>query len=122
MTDAAENDGIAGFDVGNAPLGYTEQPPLDMEALNRAMAAYSHLPPLEPLKLTTEQWDEVQALLGPPVPGPALFNSVPVYIVDRVEDSTPYLRRMEKLRAAAEQAMQVPFPNVFDFQVRGIDA
>lgn len=73
--------------------------------------AYADLPPLEPIKLTQEQLDKVKAVVKPAPPGmPPPLTAVPIHIVERVEDSTPYLQRLSALKRLAEEAMQVPFP------------
>lgn len=87
-----------------------EQPPaFDMDGFQRLMRMCESLPPIEPIKLTAKQWDEAKTLLGPPVAGPVPLFSVPVHIVERVEDSTPYRWRLEKL---AEEYSQIPYPEV----------
>ncbi len=81
-----------------------------MELFQRLVRMCESLPPIEPVKLTAEQWEEAKALLGPPVTGLAPLYSVPVYIVERVEDSTPYRRWLERL---VEEYSMVPYPDVF---------
>jgi hypothetical protein len=77
---------------------------------------YANLPPaklVEPIKLTQDQLDAVRAVA---VAEPVLFGApppllgTPIIIVENVEDSTPYQRRLEALRRAAEAAMKVPYP------------
>ena len=77
-------------------------------------ATLTPVKPVEPVKLTQEQLDEVRAAAAPAPPGmpPPLF-STPIIIVERVEDSTPYQRRLEELKRAAEAAMKVSYPSYY---------
>jgi len=77
-------------------------------------AALTPIQPVEPIKLTQEQLDAVRAASAPATPGtpPPLF-STPIIIVERVEDSTPYQRRMEELKRAAEAVMKVSYPSYY---------
>lgn len=94
------------FELRDPTLGYE---PLTMERLNLLMAAYAKLPPIEPIRLTQEQWDKAKAAIPEaPAWSPRPFFSVPVHIVERVEDSTPYRLWLEKLTA---EYGAVPFPD-----------
>ena len=64
--------------------------------------------PVEPIKLTQDQLDAVRAAAEPAPAGTAVpLLGTPIVIVERVEDSTPYQRRLEQLRRAAEAAMKM---------------
>jgi hypothetical protein len=102
---------LPGLELRPSVTGYTGSAPLGMDELDRLMAAYADLPPVEPVRLTQEQWDAAKAAIPeasawrpPPILG------VPVHIVDRLEDSTPYKVWLEKLKAEYAGAMTVPFP------------
>jgi len=74
---------------------------------------YATLQPV-PIKLTQEQLDEVRATVEPAPPGmPPPLLGTPIIIVERVEDSTPYQRRLEELKRAAEAAMKVSYPSYY---------
>lgn len=91
-------------------------PLLNADGFNDAIAEfYANLPSLkapEPIKLTQDQLDAVRAACEPAAADapPPLFGT-PIIIVERIEDSTPYRRLLEKqLRRAAEAAMKIPYP------------
>jgi hypothetical protein len=87
-------------DLGLQPL---QPATLDWGLLTRLTAAYADLPPIEPIKLTQEQWDKVKAAVpvetAPPAWSPRPIFGVPVIIVDRIEESTPWKRWVEKVKA-----------------------
>jgi len=78
-------------------------------------ATLTPLKPVEPIKLTQEQLDEVRATVEPVLPGtvPAPLFGTPIIIVERVEDSTPYQRRLEKLRQEAEAVMKTSYRSYY---------
>lgn len=72
--------------------------------------------PVEPIKLTREQLDKVRATVEPAPPGtapPPPILGTPIIIVERVEDSTPYQRRLEELKRAAAAAMKTSYPKYY---------
>lgn len=79
-------------------------------------ATLTPVKPVEPIKLTREQLDEVRATVKPAPAGmvPPPILGTPIVIVERVEDSTPYQRRMEELKRAAEAAMKISYPTYTD--------
>lgn len=78
-------------------------------------ANLSLVKPIEPIKLTQEQLDAVRAASEPALPGAAPpLLSTPIIIVERIEDSTPYQRRREELKRAAEASMTIPYPTYTD--------
>jgi hypothetical protein len=100
------------------------QPPqpaaLDWDLLAGLMDAYADLPPIEPIKLTQEQWDAAKATI-PVESAPQAWVrqpifGVPVVIVDRIQDSTLFERWVEKVRAEYASAPPEPF---LDFGTSG---
>lgn len=86
---------------------------LDMDKLNRFMTAYADLAPIEPLELTQEQWDLAKATFPEAAPGtPRPIFCVPVHVVERIEDSTPFKLWLEKVKAECAEATTVPFPEI----------
>ena len=86
---------------------YGDTSPTGYEQLLQQIGKMS---PPEPIKLTREQLEQVRAVLGEATTTAPSLLSVPIEIVDRVEDSTPYQQRREKLKAAFEALMRVPYP------------
>lgn len=82
-------------------------------ALQHLYQWLAETPPPEPVKLTSEQLEQLKTLTdGPTTMAAPSLLSVPIEIVERVEDSTPYKQRREKLKAAFEAAMRVPYPQI----------
>lgn len=69
--------------------------------------------PIEPLELTQEQWDLAKATFPEAAPEtPRPIFCVPVHVVERVEDSTPFKLWLEKVKAEYAEATTVPFPEI----------
>lgn len=91
---------------------YTATPPLTADQIDQLLNAYAALPPLEPIRATQEQLVFLRLALPkwePRWPGePAPLPSVPIHLVEDVEESTPWLR--EAFAAFVERIMRVDFP------------
>ncbi|RSN26523.1 hypothetical protein DMC63_01420 [Streptomyces sp. WAC 05977] len=129
---AAAEDGLTEVVTTTAPPC---NPALTLDDLVTALQRIETIAPPKPIKLTVEQWAVVRRNAAPRAPwepDPTVWN-VPVEIVDRVEDSTPYQWRpvqpvelvpprpslppVEELMDTAMQRMLLP-PRTFPRPVR----